>query len=372
MKRSPLVLIFLLSLAAMLAWSQSNSAEPQPASGTPKTPMGGISAPTGKPAAPASPTSVTTPVPTSEAPPSNAPESAAPESGLEPLVEAPVEPEPDRPKTEIFDSSATSGGLVTDGHDPILDPPPLPEGKATLVGGIVSGVDQIHNKMTVRVFGGGHWKIAFDERTHIFRNGAEVTQLAIRKGERIYVDTMLDKEKHEVFARNIRVGAPAPAADADGQITEVDADHGTVTLRDVINSSPIHFSVDRNTRIAYGTSPTALSALKPGSLVHVRFSPERVNRGLAREISIIAAPGSAFTYVGKITFLDVHRGLLALENVLDQRNYEIHFNPARTDARDNLSIGTEVRIVAIFEGTRYTAQSITVTRSAQAEEKEKD
>lgn len=284
----------------------------------------------------------------------------------------PVNPppsEPEQPKTEVFDSSATSSGLTTDGHDPVFDPPPLPSGKATLVGGIVTGVDHIHNKMTVRIFGNNsHWKVAFDERTHIFRNGAETTQLAIKKGERVYVDTMLDKKKHEVFARNIRLGIQAPSADADGQIAEVDNARGVVTLRDQINSSPIHISVDQQTKIVYGTNPASLNDLKPGSLVHVRFSPEQSNHGLAREITIVAAPGAEFTYVGRITYLDVHRGTLAIEDSLDHKNYEVHFDPARLQGRNDLAIGSEVRIVAIFEGNRYTAQTITVTRTAAAAE----
>lgn len=241
------------------------------------------------------------------------------------------------------------------------------------MGGIVTSVDHIRNHMTIRVFAGNRWKIAFDERTHIFHNGAETTQLAIKKGERVYVDTMLDRQKHEVFARNIRVGIPMPAADADGQITELDASRGTVTLRDQINSSPIRFTVDRETKIAYGKNPSSLQELRPGALVHVRFSPERADRGLAREITIIAAPGSAFTFVGKITYLDVHRGTLALENVLDQKKYEIHFDPAaHTDIRDKLAVGSDVRVVAIFEGSRYTAQSITLTKSAAAADKDKE
>jgi hypothetical protein len=277
-----------------------------------------------------------------------------------------AEEEPPRPKTVILDSSATSGGvLATDGHDPILDPPPLPDGKTTLVGGVVSSVDHIRNHMTVAVFGGGHWKVGFDERTHIFHSGAETTQLAIKKGERVYVDTMLDKTHHEVFARNIRVGVLATPADADGQIVDVDARRQTLLLRDQIGASPVHFSVNGDTRIIYGTTPASITDLKPGSLVHVRFSPDRPNRGLAREITIVAAPGSAFTFVGKITFLDMHRGLLALQNVIDDKNYEIHFNPASTDARDSLAVGTEVRIVAVFEGPKYTAQTMVLTRPAE-------
>ena len=42
--------------------------------------------------------------------------------------------------------------------------------------------------------------------------------------------------------------------------------------------------------------------------------------------------------------------------------------PAHADVKDQLAVGTEVRIVAVFEGTRYTAESINVTK--QPEEKQ--
>ena len=283
----------------------------------------------------------------------------------------PVEPsghtEPAQPKTEILDSSATSSGtLTTDGHDPVLDPPPLPDGTTTLVGGMVTGVDHIRDRMTIAVFGGARWKIGFDERTHIFRNGAETTQLAIKKGERVYVDTMLDKKNHEIFARNIRVGVAAAPADADGQIMDIDTKHQRMTLRDQIDSVPVHFSIDQGTKIIHGNSPASLGDIRPGTLVHVKFSPQSPNRGLAREIAIIAAPGASFTYIGKITHLDMHRGILAVQNVVDDKNYEIYFKPAaHADVKDQLVVGTEVRIVAVFEGTRYTAESINVTKEPE-------
>ncbi|HXO38515.1 MAG TPA: DUF5666 domain-containing protein, partial [Candidatus Acidoferrum sp.] len=197
-----------------------------------------------------------------------------------------------QPKTDILDSSATSGALVTDGHDPILDPAPVPRTTTTMVGGTITGIDRMRNRMTVHVFGGGHWTVNFDERTHIFHNGAETTQLAIKKGERVYVDTQLDNNKHDIFARNIRVGVAELPADADGQIIAIDTKHNELTLRDTLNSVPVRFAVDPETRISNGQTPAAFKDVKPGTLVHVRFAASSPNRGLAREVSIIATPGS--------------------------------------------------------------------------------
>ncbi|MGB9120295.1 MAG: DUF5666 domain-containing protein [Candidatus Angelobacter sp.] len=268
-----------------------------------------------------------------------------------------------QPKTDILDSSATSGALVTDGHDPILDPAPVPRTTTTMVGGTISGVDRLRNKLTVHVFGGGHWTVNFDERTHIFHNGAETTQLALKKGERVYVDTQLDNNRHDIFARNIRVGVAELPADADGQIVSVDAKHNELTLRDTLNSVPVRFAIDPETRISNGQTPAAFKDVKPGSLVHVRFAASSPNRGLAREISIIAVPGSTFTFAGKVTFLDLHRGLLAVQNSTDDKNYEIHFAPSAVTNRNELGIGRDVLVRATFEGTRYMAQSVNLTRA---------
>jgi hypothetical protein len=226
-------------------------------------------------------------------------------------------------------------------------------------------VDRIRNHLTVAIFGdGGSWTIYFDERTHIFRNGAEVTQLALKRGERVYVDTMLDNNKHDIFARNIRVGLVTPPADAAGQIQDVDTARGEFVLRDSINSASVRFAVDGDTRISHGSKPATLQDLVAGSLVRVQFAPERANRGLAREIIILAVPGTAFTFAGTVTFLDTHKNLLSVRNSEDDKTYDIYFVPANTDAAGRLAVGAEVQIWAVFEATRYTAQRITVTRMA--------
>jgi hypothetical protein len=329
--------VLLLTAVAALAQQGPAAAEPKAASGLPQAPMAN-------------------PKPGNPSPATNTPASAAGQGA--------ADASPQQPKTEILDSSATSSGLATDGHDPILDPPPPPTGSTTLVGGTIRDVDRIRNRMRVKVFGGGHWTVYFDERTHIFRNGAETTPLALKKGERVYVDTMLDAANHDIFARNIRVGVTAPPADADGQIMSVDADHSELVLRDNINSVPVHFGVNQETRISSGSTPATFKDIKPGSLVHVKFAPETGNRGLAREITIVAAPGAAFTFAGKVTYLDVHRGLLAVQNNTDGRTYDIHFAPATGAGAGGLMVGAQVKIVATFEGTQYTAQSLNVENAS--------
>jgi hypothetical protein len=269
------------------------------------------------------------------------------------------------PKTEILDSSSPSAGLSSDGHDPILDPPPLPTGDTTLVGGIITGLDRIGNRISVAIYGGRHWTIVFDERTHIYRNGAEVTQLALKKGDRVYVDTMLDTNNRDVFARNIRVGVVAPPADIDGQITETDAGHNEITVRDSVGASSVRFVVDQQTRISRGPAAASFRDLQPGSLVRIKFAPDRADRGVAREISILALPGSTFTFAGPIVFLDTHRGILAVHNLQDGKNYDLHYVVARTPSASQLAVGTEVTIVAAFNSTGYTAAQITVTKAAR-------
>src|SRR3954469_14110127 len=141
---------------------------------------------------------------------------------------------PSEPQTKVLipESDAAAANSPTDSNDPLLSVPPMPKGKTTLVGGQGGNIDQIRNQMDVDSFGGGHMRVNFDERTHFFRNGVETTQLAIHKGDRVYVDTMLDNTR--VFARNVRINTGVTAANASGQITSFNPKTGALTLRDQI------------------------------------------------------------------------------------------------------------------------------------------
>lgn len=255
--------------------------------------------------------------------------------------------------------------------DPLLDVPPLPKSKTTLVGGKVRSIDQIRNRMTVEPFGGGKMKFVFDERTHIYRDGVETTQLAIKKGDRVYVDSQLDGPK--VFARNIRVVTQLTPADADGQVLGFDARSGDMSMRDRLSSQAIRFRVTPDTKILkQNDQPGSQADLRAGTLVRVAFSPDKGNRGIAQNVKVLAVPGDTFRFSGRITHLDVKSGTMAIENDSDNTNYELAFDRSKVAGRDELAVGAEANVIATFQGDNYLAQEITVTQAASKEDKEKD
>ena len=249
---------------------------------------------------------------------------------------------------------ATAAQPQSGNYDPLLDLPPLPQGQTTLVGGTVHSIDQIRNRLTVQPFGGKAMKISFDERTHIYRDGVPSTQLVIHKGDRVYVDTMLDGTR--VFARNIRVVTGMQAADARGQVMRNDAATGRITVQDELSARPVTFRVTPSTAVS-GAGLNSVGQLQRGSLVTVKFVPDRSNRDVAQEISVIAAPGSVFTFYGRITYLNMSTRSLAVDNQSDKKTYDIKFTPAAVDPQ-MLGEGKQVLVKAHFDGTGYTADNI--------------
>jgi len=249
---------------------------------------------------------------------------------------------------------ATAAQPQNGNYDPLLDLPPLPQGQTTLVGGTVHSIDQIRNRLTVQPFGGKAMKISFDERTHIYRDGVPSTQLVIHKGDRVYVDTMLDGTR--VFARNIRVVTGMQAADARGQVMRNDAATGRITVQDELSARPVTFRVTPSTAVS-GAGLNSVGQLQRGSLVTVKFVPDRSNRDVAQEISVIAAPGSVFTFYGRITYLNMSTRSLAVDNQSDKKTYDIKFTPAAVDPQ-MLGEGKQVLVKAHFDGTGYTADNI--------------
>ena len=54
-------------------------------------------------------------------------------------------------------------------------------------------------------------------------------------------------------------------------------------------------------------------------------TPDKRYRDVAREVEVMAAPGTSVTFAGKVRYLDMSRGTIAVENLTDNKTYELQF-----------------------------------------------
>lgn len=238
---------------------------------------------------------------------------------------------------------------------------PLPRGKTTLIGGTVRDVDRVLDQLVISAYGGQTVKVLFDERTLIYRGDTRASQRDLHPGMRVYAETMLDEGS--VFARSIRLENQAPVGECHGQVISYDQSGGELVLRDNLSPKPIHLRVDRATQIT-GPGQRQSAELGPGALVDVQFEPGQAGHAIARQITVVARPGSSFTFQGEVIYLDMHRGILSLADVHSKRRYDIYFSPALAPADDALQEGADVAITAGLDNNRYTATSIRIIPQA--------
>jgi hypothetical protein len=248
------------------------------------------------------------------------------------------------------------------GYDPLLDLPPLPPGKLTLIGGTVASVNPITDRLEVRDFGGGKTNIVFDLRTRILRNGAPATVKDIQPGHRVYVDTMLKGD--QVFARTIRLETSADQGDARGQVMAVDAGGGVLELREEVAPEPFKFRLTPQTAVIMNGHPATASDVLPGALVTISFAGGG-SGSIAREVHVLANPGQKFTFVGKITFLDLRLKRFAIANQNDNETYDIALDQLGTGQIRGLRVGSDAVVKAVFNGKSYEAQSIDMMAPAK-------
>lgn len=246
-----------------------------------------------------------------------------------------------------------------EGTDALLDLPALPkDAKLSLIGGKVVSVDRILDRIEIQPFGGKKTALDFDVRTQVYRDGVKVPPKEIRPGDRVYADTLLDKD-HHVFAKNIRLVSKLRDTDrGHGQVVSYDPDTGKLVMRDELISQPLTLHISRDTVIRKNDGQGSVADLQPGSLIAVSFTPG--GQGIAQEISILAVPGSTFIFEGPVTHLDLATHLLVVANKTDGKSYELDYDPARLPASKDVHEGSDVTINATFNGQRYVAQSVTL------------
>jgi Domain of unknown function (DUF5666) len=259
---------------------------------------------------------------------------------------------------------------VGDGADAALDPasllpdlPSLSNAKASLIGGTIGKLDRVRDQITVQVFGGGKMTIAFDTRTRFYHDGAEASASDLRRGDRVYVETILDGST--VFARAIRLKTSTSAGESQGVVTSYRADKGELQLRDVLSPRPLKIRITSQTRIVDGGRSSSASKLAPGTLVAIKFGPRQDGGEVAQEISVLAVPGASFIFAGQVTAIDLRLGLLVLTSSTDRKTYEIYLDPSVIKVDDSLRPTADVTVLTRFEGNRYVARSITVNSRNQ-------
>ncbi|HLV89306.1 MAG TPA: hypothetical protein VKV39_20140 [Candidatus Sulfotelmatobacter sp.] len=247
--------------------------------------------------------------------------------------------------------------IALDPSSLVPDLPQLPSSKASLIGGTVARVDHIRDEITIQVFGGGKVKTLFDPRTHIYRDGKAASVTDIQKGERVYADTMLLDGK--IFARNLRIGAQNSQGEGQGVVLSYRSNDGSLVLRDMLSPKPLNLRLEPDTRIVRSHQSANARDLVPGTLVSVQFQNQG-GHAIARQVSILIAPGAEFSFLGRVLTLDLHLGLLVVSSTIDHKNYEIYLDPGVTTPDDDLREGAEVTILARYDGSRYVARGITI------------
>ena len=233
--------------------------------------------------------------------------------------------------------------------DPLLDLPQLRDARTSVIGGVVESVDRVRDRVVLRPFGAHKLEIVFDPRTQFIRGRETVNVQSLHRGDRIHVETVL--QGNRVFARRIHLPSDMGLGGATGQVIKYDSAAGRFTMRDELSSRPIQFALQ--------SSSTGKADLSPGTLVRVRFLPG-TSGAVASEILVLAAPGSIFTFVGRVTYLNLASHELVVASSTDDKKYRIQFNPERVEQRDALREGADVTIAARFDGDHYVAESVAV------------
>lgn len=267
-------------------------------------------------------------------------------------TDAPIEP-----RKPSISEDTDEAPITVDPASLLPEMPPVPREKATLVGGTIEHLDHVRDRITVRLFGGGKQTVLFDPRTEVSRGGKPATAADMHEGERVYLDTILDGST--VFARAMRLDNARAAGESQGIVVKYRSDRGELTFRDSLTPNVIQVRVNSATRVKQGDRAVRIGELVPGSLISVGFTSDGAGKNTASEISILALPGTSYTFAGEIVHIDLRSGLLVLNSSTDHKTYEVYLSPSATPD-DGLHPGTSVTVVTNYDGTRYVVRSINV------------
>lgn len=228
-------------------------------------------------------------------------------------------------------------------------------------GGTIRSVDPVRDQLILNVYGTKPMKILFDERTQVYRDGVKAPLSDLHAQDHASVQTVLDGTK--IFALSIHMLSQTPEGEVQGQVVSYDVATGLLSLTAALSGQPIALHVPAGTSVVgvgqvAVASPTAgLQELVKGTLVTVKFGSSNNGRGVARQISILATPGSSFVFTGSVVSLDLAANRLVLLDPKDDQRYSIVFDRSRFPMSRDLHVGTRLRVTATFDGSHYVAMA---------------
>jgi hypothetical protein len=268
-------------------------------------------------------------------------------------------------------AGAQSQPTQTVGDTPVVDAtlPAPPHGKSTVIGGEIRQIDVVLDEITLKAYGEKAFKIFFDARTEVYRDGKRISVLDLRPADHASVQTVLDGTK--IFALSMHILSKSPEGDFQGRVLSFNAATGELNMSGVLSKQPIKLHVTPSTAItrqgqsSFASASGGQSDLVSGALVSVKFESDKEGRGVVTQIGVLATPGATFVFSGNISAFDMHDGLLVIVDPRDDKSYSITFNPASFPVSQHFSVGQSLRVTANFDGTRYVANEITVNQASQ-------
>ncbi|HEY5255227.1 MAG TPA: hypothetical protein VIJ53_11275 [Acidobacteriaceae bacterium] len=237
--------------------------------------------------------------------------------------------------------------------------PPPPKGRSTVEGGTIRSVDPVRDQLVLSVYGTKPMKILYDERTLVYRDGVKAPLSDLHAQDHASIQTVLDGTK--IYALSIHMLSKAPEGEAQGQVQNYDAGTGMLTVTAALSGQPITLHVPAGTSIvgvgqlAVSSPSAGLQDLVKGTLVSVKFDSSNNGRGVARQISILATPGSSFVFTGNVVSLDLAANRLVLLDPKDDQTYSIVFDRSRFPMSQDLHVGSHVTVTTNFDGSHYVA-----------------
>lgn len=244
----------------------------------------------------------------------------------------------------------------------LADIPRLPRGNTTIFGGAIRNLDPVRDQFTLNVLGQRPMRILFDERTQVFRDGAKIRLRDLGPEEHASVETTLDGDK--VFAVSIHILSQSPEGQYEGRVVSYNPSTCVLSIDASASREPFKVSISANTQFSrtgqhdFTSIASGPGDLAPGSLVSISFRSHGLGQAVATTITVLAVPGSSFSFSGNVSSIDLHSGLLVLVDPSSQQSYQISFGSALFSQSRNLHPGDHVMVTAIYNGTGFVASTI--------------